>query len=120
VRTVLGRHDGLDRAGDAIDDALQPQVLVLAQVPDEVLDMAARHDEHIAVDGRVPAEERRVLAVVVDDLVLVVGMVRERGADEARTLARALDVGGHVHGHPIRHCAPSQWLASPSRVTPQP
>jgi hypothetical protein len=98
----LDRHDRGHRPGNPVHDALQRQILLLAQPADPVFDVALGGDDAVAQQRRLPGQERDRARVLID---IVMGIARMPGQDrahEARALARPLYVSHRVKRHARR------------------
>jgi hypothetical protein len=66
-----------------VDHALELEVLVEREVGGHVLAMLPRRDQHGAAERRIRVQERDRPLVLVDDMVGVIRVARDDGADEA-------------------------------------
>ena len=79
----LGRDDLAHRLGDAVHDPLELEVLVELEIRRDLLSMLARRDEHRPEQRGKRAEKRDRPVVLVHDVVRVLRVPRDDGADEA-------------------------------------
>jgi hypothetical protein len=94
----LGRSGSTQCLSDAVDDALQLDVLLFGEVGGDFLDVPLGSYKGVSTEGRVAIEERDCMLVLVDHVVR-----RASGdelADEARTFASSSMVGANVHECP--------------------
>ena len=82
----FGWYGGGYGAGDHVRDCLEAQELVRLHVVHPVLEVCFGRDQAVAQQRRVAAKEGDRVAVLVDDVVLVVGVAGDQGADKARPL----------------------------------
>lgn len=79
----LGGHDLAQRLGHAMDEPLEGQVFVEGKVACDVLPMLPWRDQGVAVERGILVEEDDRRAVLVDDVVAILGILRDDLADEA-------------------------------------
>lgn len=99
---------------------LQAQILLWRQIPDHVLDVPAWDNKRVAGQRRIPAEERDVNAVVIEQLMLVPRFTVEERTDEAPSRTNPPLVRGKVYRHSITKTAhPGTVVVEPpSRIGP--
>ena len=82
---ALGWYDCADRLADSIDNDLQIEVLVQAEVAGDVLAVLLGSDEDVSVQRLIALKERDRPLVFVNDVVAVLRIPAEHLADEAAT-----------------------------------
>jgi hypothetical protein len=80
---AFSRHRLADRLTDSIDGSLEIEILAKREVARHLLAMFLWRDEDIAVERRVPIQERDDRLVLIYDRVLELGIAREHLANEA-------------------------------------
>src|SRR5262245_2876034 len=107
----LGRERRLQRLGYVMHHVgYSPEQVV---VPSHIDDVGARRDDGVSEQRRIPAKKCHDVVVAVHQLMLVVRMPTEIGANKAWPLLRTLDMRGNIE---TWHHRAFGWTISCSRA----